>query len=142
MIRLQSCWQLWIQNVEKPPSVIFWSNWGNQWRVTAYCDFCLTICASDLQIQDFSDHTRDTSFNQVILSYRVPISVDVVLLSNRQLCHILKIGAWRAVSSVFWCSVSQNALNIRKLTPFIRLISQHHAVYLRSEGFQINSPER
>ena len=34
-------------HVEKLPCANFWSNWGNQWRLTAYCNFCLMTCSFD-----------------------------------------------------------------------------------------------
>ena len=43
--------QIWIQHVEKPPCANFWSNRGNQWRLTAYCNFCLMTRASDFQFK-------------------------------------------------------------------------------------------
>ena len=34
----QICCQIWFQHIKKTPCANFWSNWGNQWRMTVYCD--------------------------------------------------------------------------------------------------------
>ena len=51
VVREQIWCQIWIQHVEKPPCASFWSNRGNQWRLTAYCKFRLMTCASDFERQ-------------------------------------------------------------------------------------------
>ena len=40
--------QILIQQVKNPNSANFWSDPSNLWRLTAYCNFCLT-CAGDFQ---------------------------------------------------------------------------------------------
>ena len=51
VMREQICWQTWIQHVEKPPCANFWSIWGNQWCLTAYCKFRLMTRRSDFERQ-------------------------------------------------------------------------------------------
>ena len=49
VVRNQIWCQIWIQRVKKSPCAIFWGNWGNQWLLTAYCNFSLITCASDFE---------------------------------------------------------------------------------------------
>ena len=42
--------QNWIQHIEKPECK-FLCNWGSQWRLTAFCNFCVMTRASDSQFK-------------------------------------------------------------------------------------------
>ena len=97
-------------HVEKLPCANFWSNWGNQWRLTAYCNFCLMTCSFDPErhhdIYWWRNFRQQFPVQNKVINYRILIKYirdhiawkifrnNVKIKRKIQISCIVLNGAW------------------------------------------------